>query len=777
MGNRNFALYTNVPPGEYTFEVKGSNADHIWNEKAATLRIIITPPFWATSWFKALALLLVLTLIVVFYKVRTKAIRERNLYLTRQIEERTAEIRHKNEALKEEMLKRDKVQKALDASEKRLRSIFENSTVGLYRTTPEGKIQLANSALINMMGYSTFEEIAGLNLEENKEEYFEFRSEFRKKLEAEGKVIGWEDTYHRRDKTKIYIRESAILIKDEYDKPLYYEGTVEDITEQKIAQQHLLKAKEAAESATRAKSEFLANMSHEIRTPMNGVIGMTGLLLDTDMTKEQRDFAETIKTSADNLLSVINDILDFSKIEAGKMDMEMIEFDLRNTVEDVTNILAFKAFNKGLELACVISNDLPSQLLGDPGRVRQILTNLMNNAIKFTSEGEVTVRVKAEKKSDTHVFVRFEISDTGIGIPKDRQNLLFKSFSQVDASTTRKFGGTGLGLAISKNLVEMMDGQIGVDSDEKKGSTFWFTALFERQKNIKKIKMADQKDIVNQYILIVDDNKTNRFVLKEQLKFFGCQFAEACNGAEALKKLHEARANGAPFNIAILDMQMPEMSGEELGKLIKSNPKLKKTTLVMLTSVGERGDAAKLQRIGFAAYLTKPIKQAQLYDCLAAVIGKGDADSSDKPDRIVTKHSISEYSRKKIKILLAEDNMINQKVALRILSKMGYIADAVENGAQAVDAVKSEQYDLVLMDVQMPEMDGFEATGKIRENERNTGKHIPIIAMTAHAMKGDRERCLIAGMDDYVSKPIQQNELNAAILRQSSSSEKEKVHL
>ncbi len=766
VGNRNFANYTNLPPGEYTFKVKGSNSDNIWNEHPASLVIIVTPPFWQTAWFRLLAVVILLSAVFSAYKIRTKNIRERNLELKRQVDERTRELQNTNDELKYEIKEREKVKLALDASEKRFRSIFENSTIGLYRTTPDGKIQLANPALIHMMGYTSFEELSRLNLEENKNEFFEFRSKFREKLEKDGEVTGWEDIWHRRDKTKIYIRESATLIKDEEGHPLYYEGTVEDITEQKLTKQYLIKAKEEAEAATRAKSEFLANMSHEIRTPMNGVIGMTGLLLETTLTNEQRDFANTIQVSADSLLAVINDILDFSKIEAGKLDMECIDFDLRNTVEDISNVLAFKAYDKGLELACLIYQDVPSLLMGDPGRLRQILTNLVNNAIKFTANGEVVIRVQAVQESENETELRFEISDTGIGISKKQQSRLFKSFSQVDASTTRKYGGTGLGLAISKRLTEMMGGQIGVFSNEGSGSTFWFTAKFEKQKQTSRHKAFKPADVSNRYILIVDDNKTNRFVLREQLTFFGCTFDEASNGVTALEMLKSAKAEGKPFDIAILDMQMPEMNGKTLGKKIMADPELKDTILIMLTSIGERGDAARMKEIGFSAYLTKPIKQSQLLDCLAVVIGKKTKTVKAESDTIVTRHTLSEYSRQKINILLAEDNMINRKVAVRLLEKMGFNVDTAENGKEAAAAVETMSYDVVLMDVQMPEMDGFEATAKIRSLEKGKGGHLPIIAMTAHAMKGDKERCLAGGMDDYVSKPISKEELQAALVRQ-----------
>ncbi len=645
-----------------------------------------------------------------------------------------------------------------ETSEERYRAVVDQTADGIVVFDAETRAILEhNPAFVALMG-ATPETIRRLIVDDRVMPGPDRLDDIIGRLLRDGAPVVSEREISRANGTRVEV--SCSLSRTTYARSQAVCAVVRDITERKRVEEEIERARDAAVESARLKSEFLANMSHEIRTPMNGVVGMTTLLLDTELSKQQRDFAETIQTSADSLLTIINDILDFSKVEAGKLHFEVLDFDLHHTIEGAVDLLVGSAFAKNLELAALVERDVPPDLRGDPGRLRQILTNLVGNAIKFTERGEVSIGVSLVGETASDALLRFEVRDTGIGIPPSVQGRLFNAFTQADGSTTRKYGGTGLGLAISKRLVELMGGEIGYHSAPGGGSTFWFTARFERQTPVR-LAPAIVRTLAGRRVLIVDDSELARDVLRAQLTAWGVDARQVSGGFEALAVLREAAASGSPFELAVLDRDMPGMDGLMLARAIKRDAAIAGVPLVMITTLADIGHDAQIVEAGALASITKPVKHAQLREALVRALGhRGESRSS--PPQPVTPPAALPSAR--ARVLIAEDNIVNQKVALAQLRSLGYSADAVANGAEAVEALSRIPYDVVLMDCHMPIVDGFEATRLIRRMAGEM-RHVPIIAVTANAMDGDREECLAVGMDDYVSKPIAPTELEIVLSR------------
>lgn len=655
------------------------------------------------------------------------------------------------------------------AEERRLlRNLIDNMPDYIYVKDSQSCFLVANSALAKMIGAKSSEDMLG------KSDFDFFPKEIAASFYAdEQAVIRTGEPLVNREEPSMDAQgnprwnlTSKVPLRDVHGRPIGIMGIGRDITHRKREEIEILKAREAAEAANRAKSDFLANMSHEIRTPVNGIMGMTELALDTDLTIEQREYLDTVKISADTLLIVINDILDFSKIEAGKLDLEEIDFPLRESLEMTMKTMALRAEEKGIELLCDVAQDVPDFVRADSTRLRQIVVNLVGNAIKFTSVGEVELKVEASPGDADHRVLHFTVSDTGIGIPAEKLKSIFEPFAQADTSTTRKYGGTGLGLTISTRLVEMMHGKIWVESEPGKGTQFHFTARVGNATGdanaARAIASPDPFNGVR--VLVVDDNRTNRRILEGTLKRWEMQTVSAESGSEALAQLSLASDTGKPFALILTDLLMPEMDGFTLVERIRQTREAT-ATIVMLTSAGRRGDADRCQELKIAAYLTKPVRQSELRDAITRVL-HGAASQSANP--VLTRKSLHEIreSAPSLNVLVTDDNLVNQRLVTRLLEKRGHRVTTASNGLEAVESAQKEAYDLILMDVQMPRMDGFEATAKIREKENGTDSRVPIIALTAHAMKGDRERCIAAGMDGYLTKPIRVAELEEVLKTQ-----------
>jgi PAS domain S-box-containing protein len=653
-----------------------------------------------------------------------------------------------------------------------LRMVIDSLPDLIYIKDTQSRFVLANRAIRNYMTGSPDGTLLGLDdFSFYPEELARgFLNDEQKVMHTGEHLVSQAERVQDKEGRDRWLLTTKVPFRDQDGGIIGIIGIGRDITAQKQSEAETIKARIQAEAASRAKSEFLANMSHEIRTPLNGVIGMTELALDTDLNPEQREYLETVKLSADSLLNVINDILDFSKIEAGKIDLESIDFDARECIETTLRTLVLRAEEKELELLCDIDPELPTIIRGDPTRLRQVLFNLLGNAIKFTSEGQVALTAEVERQEDGDCILHFTVADTGIGIPKEKQALIFDAFSQADTSTTREFGGTGLGLTITSQLVAMMGGKIWVNSEPGKGSEFHVTARVGMGGALALPLSVGLPEgmLRGARVLVVDDNQTNRRILDRLLTRWGMRVVCVESGLNALAELSSAHASGNPYRLILTDMHMPNMDGLTLVEKIRDAPDLAAATVMMLSSTGRGGDMARRQELGISASLTKPVRQHELRDAIVRALDRRrpQPDAARVPTLGVERRvAVPETA---LEILLAEDNAVNQRLATRMLQKRGHRVTVASNGREAVELLERSSYDLVLMDVQMPLLDGIAATTLIREREKETGVHQPIVALTAYAVKGDQDRCLAAGMDGYLPKPIRPEELDALLLTYKS---------
>jgi PAS domain S-box-containing protein len=655
---------------------------------------------------------------------------------------------------------RQRTQQALEQERHLLNSLFENVPDSIYFKDRDSKFLRISRVQADKFGLGDPANAIGKSdadvfTSEHAEQALKDEQQI---LRTGQPIIGQVEKETWPDREDTWVSTSKLPLRDKFGRIIGTFGISRDITDLKRAQDELREARDIADAASRAKSDFLANMSHEIRTPMNAIIGMTELLLDTKLTESQREYLTMVQESGESLLDLLNDILDFSKIEAGRLELDCQPFNVRNRIGETMKSLALRAHNKGLELAFAVDSDVPFVLAGDAGRLRQIVVNLVGNAIKFTDSGEVVLNVACQSQTASQATLLVLVRDTGIGIPPDKQKRIFEEFQQADSSTTRTYGGTGLGLAISGRLVGMMGGEIWVESEPGKGSTFYFTATF----GVSDVEPGSGRRramvVSDTPVLIVDDNATNRRILFDMLTNWGMKPALATGGREAFAHLQKAAKSNQPFRIALLDVNMPEVDGFELASWIRDDRALADTPLIMLTSAGRPGDAERRAELDISAHLMKPVKQSELFDAMVLALGISAPDEEPEPETTPAGPRFDS-----LRVLLAEDNPVNQKLAVGVLQKLGCEVTVAENGRQALAKWESREFDVVLMDVQMPEVDGFEATAAIRRLERTTGRKSIIIAMTAHAMTGDRERCLAAGMDDYLAKPVRFRELSAKL--------------